>query len=71
MMFDEERDDLFFIDYEYGCYNYRGFDFGNHFCEWTLDYTVEEYPLFRVWRVEGRREEGGGRREEGFVRRDS
>lgn len=48
-MFDEQQDDLFFIDYEYGCYNYRGFDFGNHFCEWTLDYTIEEHPKFRVF----------------------
>lgn len=34
-----------FIDYEYGAYNARGFDFGNHFCEYAgfeLDYT--RYP---------------------------
>jgi len=48
MMFDDDNQELFFIDYEYGCYNYRGFDFGNHFCEWTLDYSVQEYPKFRV-----------------------
>lgn len=35
------------IDFEYGSYNYRGFDFGNHFCEWTLDYTATEWPRFR------------------------
>eukprot|EP01127_Copromyxa_protea_P013077 TRINITY_DN3477_c0_g1_i1.p1 TRINITY_DN3477_c0_g1~~TRINITY_DN3477_c0_g1_i1.p1 ORF type:complete len:615 (+),score=145.20 TRINITY_DN3477_c0_g1_i1:187-1845(+) len=48
MMYDEEGDDLFFIDYEYGSYNYRGFEFGNHFCEWTLDYSLEEMPKFRI-----------------------
>jgi thiamine kinase-like enzyme len=26
---------LCIIDYEYACYNYRGFDFANHFCEWA------------------------------------
>ena len=24
-----------FIDFEYGEYNYRGFDIGNHFCEYA------------------------------------
>jgi len=48
MMFDDDSQELFFIDYEYGCYNYRGFDVGNHFCEWTLDYSVQDYPKFKV-----------------------
>ena len=26
------------IDFEYAGYNTRGFDIGNHFCEWTADY---------------------------------
>lgn len=26
---------LLLIDYEYANYNYRGFDIGNHFCEWV------------------------------------
>ncbi|KAJ3193778.1 hypothetical protein HK101_004089 [Irineochytrium annulatum] len=33
------------IDYEYGCYNPRGFDIGNHFCEYAgfdCDYSL--YP---------------------------
>ena len=30
------------IDYEYSGYNPRGFDIGNHFCEWTADYAAEE-----------------------------
>lgn len=29
------KDSIQFIDYEYSCYNYRGFDIGNHFCEWA------------------------------------
>lgn len=37
---------LVIIDFEYCSYNYRGFDFANHFCEWTYDYTVEKYPNF-------------------------
>ena len=36
------------IDFEYCAYNYRGFDFGNHFCEWSFDYTNPEYPNFWV-----------------------
>lgn len=27
--------DIQLIDFEYGCYNYRGFDVANHFCEWA------------------------------------
>ncbi|XP_076114194.1 choline/ethanolamine kinase-like isoform X1 [Mytilus galloprovincialis] len=35
------------IDLEYCSYNYRGFDFGNHFCEWCLDYQSEqEMPYY-------------------------
>ncbi|KDO32791.1 hypothetical protein SPRG_02489 [Saprolegnia parasitica CBS 223.65] len=33
------------IDYEYGGYNYRGFDFGNHFCEHCgFDMNLNDYP---------------------------
>uniref|UniRef100_A0A8D3B4F4 Ethanolamine kinase n=1 Tax=Scophthalmus maximus TaxID=52904 RepID=A0A8D3B4F4_SCOMX len=39
---------LMLIDFEYSSYNYRGFDIGNHFCEWMYDYTCEEFPFFRV-----------------------
>lgn len=37
--------DVRFIDYEYASYNARGYDIGNHFCEYggfTLDYS--RYP---------------------------
>jgi thiamine kinase-like enzyme len=27
--------DILLIDFEYGCYNYRGFDIANYFCEWA------------------------------------
>jgi ethanolamine kinase len=27
--------DMMLCDVEYGAYNYRGFDIGNHWCEWT------------------------------------
>uniref|UniRef100_A0A8D2DZ37 Ethanolamine kinase n=1 Tax=Sciurus vulgaris TaxID=55149 RepID=A0A8D2DZ37_SCIVU len=41
-----ERQKLMLIDFEYSSYNYRGFDIGNHFCEWMYDYTYEKYPFF-------------------------
>ncbi|ESO02337.1 hypothetical protein HELRODRAFT_65481 [Helobdella robusta] len=34
------------IDFEYSSYNYRGFDIGNHFCEWCYNYNVNEYPYY-------------------------
>uniref|UniRef100_A0A3Q3J0G5 Ethanolamine kinase n=1 Tax=Monopterus albus TaxID=43700 RepID=A0A3Q3J0G5_MONAL len=39
---------LMLIDFEYSSYNYRGFDIGNHFCEWMYDYTCDEFPFFKV-----------------------
>ncbi|KAG8522684.1 Choline kinase alpha, partial [Galemys pyrenaicus] len=39
---------LMLIDFEYSSYNYRGFDIGNHFCEWMYDYSYEKYPFFRA-----------------------
>lgn len=33
---------LSLIDYEYAGYNPRGFDLGNHFCEWMADYATAE-----------------------------
>lgn len=35
------------IDWEYCSYNYRGNDFGNHFCEWTYDYHVNTFPYYK------------------------
>ncbi|GMT21653.1 hypothetical protein PFISCL1PPCAC_12950, partial [Pristionchus fissidentatus] len=39
---------LILIDFEYASYNYRGFDFANHFTEWSIDYDVDEYPFYKV-----------------------
>ncbi|CAN7999097.1 unnamed protein product [Ixodes hexagonus] len=43
-----KEDNMVFIDYEYCAYNYRGFDIGNHFCEWMYDYSYPEHPYFKV-----------------------
>jgi choline/ethanolamine kinase len=37
---------LFVIDYEYASYNHRGFDFGNHFCEWAMRNNSDDFPFF-------------------------
>uniref|UniRef100_A0A3Q0QUB5 Ethanolamine kinase n=1 Tax=Amphilophus citrinellus TaxID=61819 RepID=A0A3Q0QUB5_AMPCI len=42
------REKLMLIDFEYSSYNYRGFDFGNHFCEWMYDYTYNEWPFYKA-----------------------
>ncbi|XP_075998490.1 choline/ethanolamine kinase [Genypterus blacodes] len=39
---------LMLIDFEYSSYNYRGFDFGNHFVEWMYDYTYNEWPFYKA-----------------------
>ncbi|KAF7662903.1 hypothetical protein LDENG_00223270 [Lucifuga dentata] len=39
---------LMLIDFEYSSYNYRGFDFGNHFCEWMYNYTYDQWPFFKA-----------------------
>lgn len=38
----EKTNDLVLVDFEYAGYNPRGYDFANHFCEWTYDYHSEE-----------------------------
>lgn len=41
VMFHEKSNRLEFVDLEYGEYNYRGYDIGNHFCEFAgFDYTM-------------------------------
>lgn len=35
IIFNEEKEEASFIDYEYGCYAFRGFDIGNHFNEFA------------------------------------
>ncbi|NXW11981.1 CHKA kinase, partial [Fregetta grallaria] len=41
-------DKLMLIDFEYSSYNYRGFDIGNHFCEWVYNYTHDSWPFFKA-----------------------
>ncbi|KAK2966293.1 hypothetical protein RJ640_018104 [Escallonia rubra] len=55
LMLNEDEEKLYFIDFEYGSYNYRGFDIGNHFNEYAgydCDYSLypnkdEQYHFFR------------------------
>ncbi|KAI8565591.1 hypothetical protein RHMOL_Rhmol03G0272000 [Rhododendron molle] len=55
LMFNDEEEKLYFIDFEYGSYNYKGFDIGNHFNEYAgydCDYSLypsrdEQYHFFR------------------------
>lgn len=55
LMFNDEEGKLYFIDFEYGSYNYKGFDIGNHFNEYAgydCDYSLypsrdEQYHFFR------------------------
>ncbi|KAL0721727.1 hypothetical protein Bca4012_036326 [Brassica carinata] len=45
LMLNDEEERLYLIDFEYGSYNYRGFDIGNHFNEYAgydCDYSC--YP---------------------------
>lgn len=38
-------DSISFIDYEYCSYNFRAFDIGNHFCEYTgFDLVIPNFP---------------------------
>lgn len=39
---------LVLIDFEYASYNYRGFDFANHFVEYTIDYDIDEAPFYEI-----------------------
>ncbi|XP_059288880.1 probable ethanolamine kinase [Lycium ferocissimum] len=55
LMLNEDKGKLYFIDFEYGSYNYRGFDIGNHFNEYAgydCDYSLypskdEQFHFFR------------------------
>ncbi|KAJ2386209.1 hypothetical protein GGI23_006543, partial [Coemansia sp. RSA 2559] len=41
----ESKDQVFFIDYEYGMYNYRAFDIANHFNEYAgFECDYSRYP---------------------------
>ncbi|CAB3405747.1 unnamed protein product [Caenorhabditis bovis] len=43
-----EAEPLTLIDFEYCSYNYRGFDLGNHFCEYGFDYSNEQPPYYFI-----------------------
>jgi len=32
--------------FNFSTYLCRGFDFGNHFCEWMYDYSHQSWPFF-------------------------
>ncbi|VVB01676.1 unnamed protein product [Arabis nemorensis] len=45
LMLNEEEERLYLIDFEYGSYNFRGFDIGNHFNEYAgYDCDYSFYP---------------------------
>jgi ethanolamine kinase len=45
IIYDDEKDSVCFIDFEYSGYNYRGFDLGNYFCEWAgLELNFAKFP---------------------------
>ena len=45
IIYNPEQDDCHFIDYEYGCFSFRGFDIGNHFCEYAgFDCEWDRFP---------------------------
>ncbi|WKY14833.1 hypothetical protein Q1695_000392 [Nippostrongylus brasiliensis] len=39
---------LVLIDFEYASYNYRGFDFANHFVEYCIDYDILDHPHYEI-----------------------
>ncbi|KAG2209168.1 hypothetical protein INT47_005460 [Mucor saturninus] len=59
IIYDEEKEEASFIDYEYGCYAFRGFDIGNHFnefagfeCEYWRYPTKEFQMKWYQWYLE-------------------
>jgi ethanolamine kinase len=44
ILYEEKSGDIHFIDFEYCGYNYRGFDIGNHFCEYSSIIDPALYP---------------------------
>ncbi|XP_022082644.1 ethanolamine kinase 1-like [Acanthaster planci] len=52
IIFDEQKDKVSFIDYEYAGYNYQAFDIGNHFCEFAgveeVDYNLYPEKDFQI-----------------------
>eukprot|EP01134_Creolimax_fragrantissima_P002060 CFRG2060T1 len=46
ILYNEKTETVAFIDYEYGNYSYRGFDVGNHFCEFAGMEDPVDYSLY-------------------------
>lgn len=46
---EDKKTDITLIDYDYSSYNYRGFDFGNHFCEFMYEYKDEHEDGFKTY----------------------
>lgn len=45
IILEPSEEDVAFIDFEYGSHNYRGYDIGNHFCEFAgFDCDYSRYP---------------------------
>ena len=44
----KEKNDIKFIDFEYGAMNFRGMDFGHHFTEYRIDYSVPNEPWDKI-----------------------
>lgn len=40
--------DVLLIDYEYSSYNYVYYDVANFLNECNINYSIKEYPYFRV-----------------------
>ncbi|KAG0061040.1 hypothetical protein BGZ92_006564, partial [Podila epicladia] len=49
--------ELVVIDFEYAGYNTRGFDIGNHFCEWMADYHSARPSLMHQDRYPSKQEQ--------------
>ena len=45
---DDHQGEITFVDFEYGMYAWRGFDFGNHFAEAGITYDVDGFPGFYI-----------------------
>uniref|UniRef100_A0A915Q1Q5 Choline/ethanolamine kinase n=1 Tax=Setaria digitata TaxID=48799 RepID=A0A915Q1Q5_9BILA len=39
---------LLIIDFEYASYNHRGFDFANHFIEYSINYDIDKAPFYEI-----------------------
>lgn len=48
ILLEEKSQKIMLIDYEYSCYNYRGYDIANFFNESTIDYNNPEYPYYHL-----------------------